>query len=231
MSTVAPLPLSFNIAPRKLILCIGASLLIHALALAIGTYYKNHFEQVDDITTIPTKNINATLIGGSIERIIVDERPVIKPVKQKLITTENTSAVVLPVQEPVIKPEPKKVVKEEPKPKVVEKPSPKKQEAASPPPKQIAQPTPAPALLPSYSPKPKYPFVARRRGIEGTVILEFTLLNNGSVKRVFIIESSGSSLLDKSALKTFKLWRFPPNRFNSIKGSSRQPITFRLTDS
>ncbi|MDE5591536.1 MAG: energy transducer TonB [Helicobacter sp.] len=47
-----------------------------------------------------------------------------------------------------------------------------------------------------------YPRKARMLRIEGTVVLEFTLLKNGEVKDIKILQSSGNHILDKSALKT-----------------------------
>jgi len=47
----------------------------------------------------------------------------------------------------------------------------------------------------------KYPLPARKRGIEGSVLIKFLIKENGSVSDVQIIESSGHSILDKSAVK------------------------------
>ena len=56
--------------------------------------------------------------------------------------------------------------------------------------------------------KPRYPKVALRRGIEGTVELKLILLPNGEVLRIEILKSSGSSILDNSALSAAKKWQF-----------------------
>ena len=45
----------------------------------------------------------------------------------------------------------------------------------------------------------KYPAVARRKGWEGRVVVEFVICFNGSVRDVRVVETSGKVLLDRSA--------------------------------
>ncbi|MBV1913180.1 MAG: energy transducer TonB, partial [Cycloclasticus sp.] len=71
------------------------------------------------------------------------------------------------------------------------------------------------------------PSIARRRGIEGSVIFEISVANDGHVTRAIITQSSGSSALDRSATKAIKTWRFPASKFNSLS-SFKQKIEFRL---
>ncbi len=47
----------------------------------------------------------------------------------------------------------------------------------------------------------KYPLIARKRIIEGKVFLQFELMNNGTVKNIKILKSSGSIILDNAAKK------------------------------
>lgn len=78
----------------------------------------------------------------------------------------------------------------------------------------------------------KYPKRAKRRQTEGTVIVSFTLYANGTIVQTRIKKSSGSSLLDKAALKTIQsvsgaLLAFP----SSIKRTQWQfslPLVYRL---
>lgn len=57
---------------------------------------------------------------------------------------------------------------------------------------------------------PAYPFAARRRGIEGTVMLQIEVLPSGEAGRVEIAKSSGDESLDEAARDAAKLWRFSP---------------------
>jgi TonB family protein len=88
--------------------------------------------------------------------------------------------------------------------------------------------------IPQYSgnPKPPYPEIARRRGYEGTVRLAVEVLASGKVGGVWIKMSSGYEILDQSALKAVKEWRFTPARFAGVAITSTVivPIMFQLRD-
>ena len=49
-----------------------------------------------------------------------------------------------------------------------------------------------------------YPKMARRRHLEGTSYVGFTLCKDGSIKNVVLIKSSGHKILDKASLKLLK---------------------------
>jgi len=49
-----------------------------------------------------------------------------------------------------------------------------------------------------------YPDQARREGIEGTVELEFALSADGQVQEIWVLRSSGSSILDEAAIQVVK---------------------------
>jgi protein TonB len=82
------------------------------------------------------------------------------------------------------------------------------------------------------NPKPPYPPLARRRGYEGTVRLKVEVLASGKVGRIWVKNSSGYAILDRSALKTVKDWSFIPARFGNIpvKSTVIVPVTFKLKD-
>jgi protein TonB len=88
------------------------------------------------------------------------------------------------------------------------------------------------AILREGNPKPPYPEFARRRGYEGTVRLKVEVLASGAIGRIWVNESSGYEVLDRSALKTVKDWRFIPARFGGIpvKSTVIIPVTFQLKD-
>jgi protein TonB len=80
------------------------------------------------------------------------------------------------------------------------------------------------------NPKPLYPEFARRRGYEGRVRIEVEVLASGRVGRIWVKESSGYEILDRSALETIRDWRFIPARFGGIpvKSTVIIPVKFQL---
>ncbi|MBW2476108.1 MAG: energy transducer TonB [Deltaproteobacteria bacterium] len=67
------------------------------------------------------------------------------------------------------------------------------------------------ALLRELAKHKKYPDSARRRGLEGDVIVTFTVLEDGTISRTNIEKSSGWSILDRAAIRSLKrLGRFKP---------------------
>jgi protein TonB len=66
--------------------------------------------------------------------------------------------------------------------------------------------------LPSggYQVKPRYPDSARRRGVEGTVIIKAYITEQGRVEQVQVERSTGHADLDASAVEAVGRWRFQP---------------------
>jgi periplasmic protein TonB len=59
---------------------------------------------------------------------------------------------------------------------------------------------------------PVYPEIARIRGYEGIVLVAAEILPDGSVGSMKIRKSSGHAILDQSAVKAVKPWKFEPAR-------------------
>ena len=78
--------------------------------------------------------------------------------------------------------------------------------------------------------KPVYPLSARRRGIEGTVVLRVEVLPNGEPGRVEVTQSSGNDSLDESARKAVEKLRFSPAQKGgkAIVGWANVPYQFKL---
>jgi len=57
---------------------------------------------------------------------------------------------------------------------------------------------------------PRYPDLARRRGWEGTVMLQVEVADDGTVGSIDIHTGSSYSLLDNAALEAVRKWRFKP---------------------
>ncbi|OGW31904.1 MAG: hypothetical protein A2X59_01780 [Nitrospirae bacterium GWC2_42_7] len=69
-----------------------------------------------------------------------------------------------------------------------------------------------------------YPAIARKNGIEGSVLTEFSINSSGLPVNIKIIKSSGFNVLDSAAVQT--ITRAAP--FPVIKGDLEIPITFVL---
>lgn len=76
------------------------------------------------------------------------------------------------------------------------------------------------------APRPEYPYEARRNHItgNGAVVLVIDPLT-GLVVDATMTESTGSSILDNSALRAFRRWRFKRGTPSKV----RIPFTFALT--
>ncbi len=59
-------------------------------------------------------------------------------------------------------------------------------------------------ILSKISSAKYYPLIAKKRGLQGDALLRFELKTDGALEKVTIIKSSGSSILDKTAVNTVK---------------------------
>lgn len=81
-----------------------------------------------------------------------------------------------------------------------------------------------------HNPKPPYPLAARRRGLEGRVLLSVLVRADGTCGGLHLKQSSGHGPLDQSALDTVKRWRFLPAQrgVRAVDSWVDIPIAFRL---
>lgn len=150
----------------------------------------------------------------------------------------------VPVPLPEIAPRVKKKAVPEPVPvpeKVVPLPREGKAEPA-PAPLVPASPSPDPLparpvlveAVPLYqsNPRPRYPERARRRGIEGTVMVEAHVSQTGTVEQARVAVSSGHRELDRAALAAVGTWLFVPGRRGSepLAMWVRIPVRFQLKE-
>lgn len=144
------------------------------------------------------------------------EKP--RPIKKKKVAKAKQK-VVEPVKEVIQSPPPEVVSGPDPAPEepVVSKETVAQvQETdAKPEETQDAESTPAVGGVQSnakptsvYAPEPRYPKVAIRRGYQGVVLLDILVNGDGEVKDVKVKKSSGHGVLDRSAVKGVKRWRF-----------------------
>lgn len=77
---------------------------------------------------------------------------------------------------------------------------------------------------------PAYPKDARRQRIQGTVLVEFLIDDEGRVAHAEVRESIPA--LDAAALATIRKWRFAPGRIagKAVATVAQAPVAFRLLD-
>ncbi len=80
------------------------------------------------------------------------------------------------------------------------------------------------------NPKPIYPFVARKNGYQGRVILRVDVLPDGTAASVELTSSSGYDSLDAAAVRSVRQWRFVPARRNGVPVAAAVavPVLFKL---
>lgn len=181
---------------------------------------------------------------------IVPPRP-LKVIEVALLTPPAPPRIAeKPPEPPRPEPRPKMQPREKPVPRpllaaqaVAER---EMEQAAEPPPPAPTPPAPvaepprtapepvveAPRFNAAYlnNPPPAYPLAARRRGMEGRVLVRAEVQADGSCNRVELKKTSGHDLLDQAALEAVKKWRFVPARKGgqAVTAWVEVPITFNL---
>ncbi|ENM5790393.1 energy transducer TonB [Vibrio mimicus] len=157
----------------------------------------------------------------------VPPKAAVKP-KPQPQATKNPVSVEQAKQTPAAKPAPEKVetnTQNEPKPQqTAAKPTTASKGVSSQP---ILVDKPAFVSAPV---QPRYPRVAQKRGIEGTVMYEIWLDEQGNQIQQYLITSSGTEVLDKSALEAIKQWKFSPRILDGVPVAHRVhiPVRFKL---
>ncbi|WP_164682862.1 M56 family metallopeptidase [Cyclonatronum proteinivorum] len=79
----------------------------------------------------------------------------------------------------------------------------------------------------------RYPEMARQAGIEGRVILQFIVDEQGNVTNPTVVRSAGAGGLDEAALEALSQVRFKPGmqRGRAVKVQMTQPVVFRFSRS
>ncbi|MCD6533396.1 MAG: energy transducer TonB [Deltaproteobacteria bacterium] len=78
--------------------------------------------------------------------------------------------------------------------------------------------------------EPVYPFLARRRGVEGSVNIRFFVTRQGRVEGVKIIKAVPPGYFEKAVHETVANWRFQPGMVNGaqVKTLVETTIVFKL---
>ena len=80
---------------------------------------------------------------------------------------------------------------------------------------------------------PSYPPLAIRRGLEGRVLIAFTIEKDGSVQDARVVASEPNGIFDAAALEAVRQWRYAPKIVEGEPVEQRDQrisIPFRLED-
>lgn len=158
------------------------------------------------------------------------------PTKKKSLVKKKAVEAKPKPNKPVVRKAPVTKIERKPAEKVVEKqPKPIEQEPQAKP-QQVnrgASAQPVMVERPSFLTRPsapKYPRLARKRGVEGVALYEVWLDENGHQVKQVLVSSSGATILDKSALDAIKKWKFSPHTVGGQKMAHRVqiPVRFKL---
>jgi periplasmic protein TonB len=161
-----------------------------------------------------------------------------EPAPPPVVVAEPEPAEIVPPKPPPPKPQPRHAVAK-PAPAVAAAP-----QSAAPPTidTPVASAAPQVAALPiippqpiagrAGNPKPDYSAAARRRGLQGKVVLLVEVSAAGLPANVAVTASSGHAALDQAALAAVQLWRFSPATRGGtpMAGTAQVPIQFRLEE-
>lgn len=78
------------------------------------------------------------------------------------------------------------------------------------------------------NPKPNYPLAARRRGMEGLVVLSVLVGADGNPLQVEIARGSGHDILDSAARESVRTWRFKPAHRGGLGVEARVEVPIRF---
>lgn len=199
-----------------------------------------------------TVTIKPPVLTGVLVVQPASQQTTVPPPEQKPVATaeaqpvveQQTKPAVQPVAKPVIRPATKRKL-EHTQAKTVVQPPPVVAATAQPLTEQsnpavkhnhaaTAVPVSAPVLnaKAQYNAPPVYPQLSRKLREQGTVVLELTVLINGSVADVIVLQSSGYPRLDQAALSAVQHWRYRAARRGdtAIDYRYRQRVAFSLTE-
>jgi len=83
-------------------------------------------------------------------------------------------------------------------------------------------------LKPLVQAPPIYPMVARRRGIEGWVKVQFIVDEKGRTQTIRILKSDPKRIFDKAVIRCVSGWRFSPGTVEGVPVKTRVETTIRF---
>jgi protein TonB len=79
-----------------------------------------------------------------------------------------------------------------------------------------------------HNPPPPYPSAARRRGQEGSVVVELRVLADGRVAEAKVVESEGPGAFVDAVLRTVEQWRYQPATLGGTPVECVQRVRFNF---
>ena len=243
---------------KRLLTAFIIALTIHVLALGlVFKRYSIHRFEVDQVRPVtmtftyrePEKK---PIVKQPVRPMVPvsPKKPVPPPkkVEPKKKPVKKPADPESPIVPPVLTPKPEPVTpKQQPEPKVQPTFAPSDDRSAVPPVNSAVDANRAmdlstetkPSIVspirkarPLYrqNPPPRYPRTARRRGQEGSVVLEVKVLKDGTVGDMRLLSSSGYTALDKAAIKSVRKWLFEPGMQGNQEVDMwvRVPIRFKI---
>ena len=79
---------------------------------------------------------------------------------------------------------------------------------------------------------PQYPMRASERGLEGWVVVEFTITATGTVRDVVVIAAEPPRIFDRAAIQAVEKWKYRPRVVDgvAVERTERTKVTFELED-
>jgi len=96
----------------------------------------------------------------------------------------------------------------------------------------VAAAQPDSGFMPLSRTPPRYPYQAKRRGIEGWVRVAFTVTESGSVEDVIVEEADPPGVFERAALAAVYSWKFKPRMVDGrpSAGRAEQLVEFKLQE-
>ncbi len=224
---------------RRLLIAAALALAFHSLLLTV------RFEGPKANLALPPKPLTLSLAQGPNEPLSspavskipepsapllsspqgTEEKPQTQKIRKPAKPAKGIGPSVLPRQEPAnLSTEAHGVVSEENSASGTSQESPFPTLASTAPPVHEATP------LYRRNPVPEYPLLARKRGYQGTVVLEVLVDRQGRVADLRLSASCGYSVLDQAALASVKTWLFDPGTRGGERVEMRVkvPVRFQL---
>ena len=154
------------------------------------------------------------------------QAPPVPPTVEPYDPTEMLEESEVPFPVPKSEPE-KKVARSTPKPAPPQKTRSSDKPRSAPKATGSKGPSLPARVLRRY--EPGYPETARRDKVEGRVMLDVQINSNGRVGSVRVFSSSGSRVLDSTAISAVKRWSFSPARKDGKPVSSQVRVPFRFS--
>lgn len=217
----------------KVALAIAASLLAHALVALAAAICLSASSEPETIATLDVSSVELSFAETDKEAAPAVAASALEDVPPAASEMQPKSSVPQPPPPDLrqIEADPRSLVRHEPED------SPEKFKTPPAQPKQASSTAEAPRQAKIDAPpkprkaiKPDYPNGARKRGEEGSVVLEIFVGSDGSVRNVKVASSSGFAELDEASVRAAKGARFTPAKSGGgfVASTARLTLEFKL---